>query len=72
MINTNKRLFIFFLIIFANSILFSAPFFSGLTGAKLNYTGTNNNSVYTPELSLQAFLAGQFNFSDNFWALTEF
>lgn len=76
MINTNKRLFIFFLIIFANSILFSAPFFSGMTGVKLNYHGNTeiieNKSTYKPYLSLQAFFAGQFNFSEKVWGRTEF
>lgn len=76
MINTNKRLFIFFLIIFANSILFSAPFFSGMTGVKLNYHGNTeiieNESTYNPYLSLQAFFAGQFNFSEKVWGRTEF
>lgn len=47
-------------------------FFSGLTGVKINFSGNELSESYDPDLKLQAFFAGQFNFMDNLWARTEF
>lgn len=74
MINFYKKasILVILLTTFTTSNLFSASFFTGQTGAKINYTGTNYNSDFNPDLSLQAFFAGQFNFSEKIWARTEF
>lgn len=74
MIKFYKRtsIIITILVTFTTTNLFSTSFFSGQTGAKLNYTGTQTDSQYNPNLSLQAFFAGQFNFSEKVWARAEF
>ncbi|MBC6714010.1 hypothetical protein [Treponema sp. Marseille-Q3903] len=51
---------------------FGATFFSGYAGGKLNYIANPDVKEYDPELKLQAFFAGQFNFSQNFWSHIEF
>ena len=52
---------------------FAQAAFSGYSGGKLNYS-SNEASVdkYDPDLSLQAFFQGQFNFSQNMWGHLEF
>ena len=52
--------------------IYATSSFSGLAGAKINYSGNTIDSKYNPDLKLQAFFAGQFNFSDNIWGRTEF
>lgn len=50
-----------------------ATTFTGFTGGMLNYISNDSNlEKYDPDLTLQAFLQGQFNFSDSVWAHTEF
>lgn len=56
----------------------AAGFFTGLSGGKLTYSSSGeinpqdeNSEEYKPDLSLQAFFAGQFNFSENFWGRME-
>ena len=57
----------------AVSSLYAATVFSGYAGGKLNYSGeTKADQQYDPDLKLQAFFAGQFNFSQNTWAHMEF
>jgi len=53
--------------------LFAETAFSGYSGGKLNYaTNQENLEIYDPDLSLQAFFQGQFNFSQNMWGRLEF
>lgn len=52
--------------------LSASTFFSGYTGAKINYSGNKDSIIYDPDLKLQAFFAGQFNFTNNIWAHAEF
>ena len=49
------------------------PAFSGYSGGKLNYS-TNEQVAdkYDPDLTLQAFFQGQFNFNQNLWGHLEF
>ena len=52
---------------------FSQPSFSGYSGGKLNYsTNQEVTDKYDPDLSLQAFFQGQFNFNQNMWGHLEF
>lgn len=60
-----------FLYIFIFSQGFSTTFFSGYAGAKLNYSTESDKNFYSPNLKLQAFFAGQFNFSENLWSHLE-
>ncbi|MCR4735357.1 MAG: hypothetical protein K5829_10190 [Treponema sp.] len=57
--------------IFLNN-LSAATFFSGYAGGKLNYSANSASTSYDPDLKLQAFFAGQFNFSQNVWSHLEF
>ena len=66
-----KRLFSTLLITFAAFNAYSESFFSGYTGGKLNYTAKQESEKYDPELKLQAFFQGQFNFSENIWSHVE-
>ena len=58
--------------IFISTELFAATSFSGLAGGKLNYTANPEEKDFDPDLKLQAFFAGQFNFSQNVWSHLEF
>ncbi len=71
--NKSKKLFSIVAATFLTiSSINAAASFTGFTGGKLNYSANPNSSTYDPELKLQAFLAGQFNFSQNLWAHMEF
>ena len=53
--------------------LFAEPAFSGYSGGKINYsTNEQDTENYNPDLKLQAFFQGQFNFSQNMWGRLEF
>lgn len=52
--------------------LFATTSFSGYAGGKLNYSANAESEDYDPDLKLQAFFAGQFNFSQNIWSHLEF
>ena len=53
--------------------LFAEPAFSGYSGGKINYsTNEQDTENYNPDLKLQAFFQGQFNFSQNRWGRLEF
>jgi len=67
-----KRLFSALLIAFLMSNAFSESFFSGYSGGKLNYSANQESEEYDPELKLQAFFQGQFNFSESIWSHIEF
>lgn len=59
-----------------NSAIFASTFFSGLAGGKIGYssnqiTNENGKNVMDPDLKLQAFFAGQFNFTQNSWGRME-
>ena len=56
---------------FLFNTLSASTFFSGYSGAKLNYSAKSESKEYDPELKLQAFFAGQFNFSENLWSHME-
>ena len=56
---------------FLFNTLSASTFFSGYSGAKLNYSAKSESKEYDPELKLQAFCAGQFNFSENLWSHME-
>ena len=51
--------------------LWSAAF-SGYAGAKLNYAPDTDSVTYNPTLEMQAFIQGQFTFSQNLWTHLEF
>ena len=53
--------------LFANSLA-ATTFFSGYAGGKVNYSSNPESSTYDPDLKLQAFFAGQFNFTPNIWS----
>lgn len=50
----------------------ASSFFTGYAGAKLNYSANKEAQNYDPDLKLQAFFAGQFNFTQNLWSHLEF
>lgn len=52
--------------------IFATSFFSGYAGGKLNYGANSAAEKFDPDLKLQAFFAGQFNFSENVWSRLEF
>ena len=58
---------------FLTAGLFAATSFSGYAGGKLNYAANpEETESFDPDLKLQAFFAGQFNFSQNLWSHQEF
>lgn len=62
-------------LVLQTSGLYAATVFSGYAGGKVNYSAGNSGSdtsAYDPDLKLQAFFAGQFNFSKNIWGHLEF
>ncbi len=59
-------------LIFISTGLFAATSFSGYAGGKLNYAANPQSKEFDPDLKLQAFFAGQFNFSQNVWSHLEF
>lgn len=69
-----SKLFISSLLIllFPLTKICATTFFSGYTGLKINYSGNESSLTYDPDLKLQAFFAGQFNFSENILAHAEF
>ena len=60
------------LLIFSNSIASAEIFFSGYTGAKANFNLGKNSESVDPQLSLESYFAGQFNFSENIIGHAEF
>lgn len=68
-----KRFFsISIAVLFLSTALNAATSFTGYAGGKLNYGADQNATEFDPNLSLQAFFAGQFNFSQNLWSHMEF
>lgn len=70
-----KKSFIFLLLLTGTlftSVLCASTFFSGYAGGKLNYSADSEAEDYNADLKLQAFFAGQFNFSNNLWSHLEF
>lgn len=67
-----KHVFLLAAAIFISTGLFAATSFSGYAGGKLNYAANPDQEEYDPDLRLQAFFAGQFNFSQNVWSHLEF
>lgn len=67
-----KHVFLLAAAIFISTGLFAATSFSGYAGGKLNYAANPEQEEYDPDLRLQAFFAGQFNFSQNVWSHLEF
>ena len=64
---------ILFAVIFALTVgLHAQAAFSGYSGGKLNYAANPESADYDPDLSLQAFFQGQFNFNSNMWGHLEF
>ena len=57
---------------FITTGLFAATSFSGYAGGKLNYAANPEQTEFDPDLKLQAFFAGQFNFTQNLWSHLEF
>ncbi len=58
--------------LFLVSNLNAVSSFSGYAGGKVNYASDPEVEDYDPNLKLQAFFAGQFNFSQNIWSHMEF
>ena len=68
-----KHFISIFAAFFLTAGLFAATSFSGYAGGKLNYSANPDyTDEYNPDLKLQAFFAGQFNFSQNMWSHLEF
>ena len=67
-----KHIFLLAAAIFISTGLFAATSFSGYAGGKLNYAANPEQEDFDPDLKLQAFFAGQFNFSQNVWSHLEF
>ncbi|MCR4735817.1 MAG: hypothetical protein K5829_12530 [Treponema sp.] len=69
-----KTLITGFFIFSIISSINAASFFSGYTGGKLNFMANSdeNSSEYDPDLTLDAFFQGQFNFSEHMWSHIEF
>lgn len=67
-----KHVFFLAAAIFISTGLFAATSFSGYAGGKLNYAANPDEEEFNPDLRLQAFFAGQFNFSQNIWSHLEF
>ena len=67
-----KQIFSLAAAIFISTGLFAATSFSGYAGGKLNYAANPEEEEFNPDLRLQAFFAGQFNFSQNIWSHLEF
>ena len=66
-----KHIFITAALIFFSTGLFAATSFSGFAGGKLNYAANPDSKEFDPDLKLQAFFAGQFNFTQNIWSHLE-
>lgn len=69
---TRKHILCFTAALFITTGLFATTSFSGYAGGKLNYSANPEAEEYDPDLKLQAFFAGQFNFSQNLWSHMEF
>ena len=69
---TRKHVFCFTAALFLTAGLFATTSFSGYAGGKLNYAADPEEEEFDPNLKLQAFFAGQFNFSQNVWSHMEF
>ena len=54
------------------SNFYAVTAFTGLAGGKINYSADPDSSDYEPQLKLQAFFAGQFNFTQKIWSHLEF
>ena len=68
-----KRIFILITALFIlTSNSYAVTAFTGLAGGKLNYSANQDKSDYEPQLKLQAFFAGQFNFAPKVWSHLEF
>ena len=67
-----RHIFLLAAAIFISTELFAATSFSGLAGGKLNYGANPEEKDFDPDLKLQAFFAGQFNFTQNLWSHLEF
>lgn len=68
-----KLILLIIFVIFLSTVpkLSASTFFSGYAGGKLNFGGNPAATKYDPDLTLQAFFAGQFNFSENIWSHAE-
>ena len=68
-----KTFFTAAILLFTTAALFAEPAFSGYSGGKVNYaTNEEQTEKYDPDLTLQAFFQGQFNFSQNMFGRLEF
>ena len=68
-----KKIIMIAAVISLTATLFAETAFSGYSGGKLNYASNPNaTDSYDPDLTLQAFFQGQFNFSQNMWGRLEF
>lgn len=47
---------------------FAGSFFTANAGGRLNYSSTPDAAVYDPNLSMEAFIESQFNFSETLWS----
>lgn len=66
-----SSIFAFFIII-NGAPLYADSFFSGNAGGRLNYSPDVAAESYTPDLGLEVFFEGQFNFSNNVWSHLDF
>lgn len=69
---TNKIFILTILLSLLSLNIGASSFFSGVAGGKVNYTTDKTSPTYNPDLTLQAYFRGQFNFSQNMWSHFEF
>ena len=68
-----KKIVLIAAVLLLSTGLFAEAAFSGYSGGKLNYSSNEASAdKYDPDLTLQAFFQGQFNFSQNLWGHLEF
>lgn len=68
-----KKIVLIAAVLLLGAGLFAETAFSGYSGGKLNYSSNEESAdKYDPDLTLQAFFQGQFNFNQNIWGHLEF
>ena len=70
-----KKILITGIFLLSSISINAISFFSGYAGGKLNFaadTTDTTSTEYNPDLTLDAFFQGQFNFSEHLWSHVEF
>lgn len=72
MISIKKNILIFLILLGSIFSLHAEVFFSGLSGAKFDFSSDPESSGFDPDLKVQSFFSGQFNLSENVITHMEF